>query len=164
MKPYFLEYACPTGTAATYSTPAPSQRNPDFKPTIHRWLGMQLKGWYGTLWYMYGMVYVWHGMVWRGCDGAPTDLKVVVVALPSCNLPPLRTHSPHRSLGPLLPSFKQSFSISSFDFCVYDLNQQLVKRKTCPDIFFWQSDFTLTNTVAESKIKRPIASNTFFST
>ena len=112
---------------------------------------------------------VWHGMVWsgyqtlgwRGCDGAPTDLKVVV-ALPSCNLPPLRTHSPHRSLGPLLPSFKQSFSISSFDFCVYDLNQQLVKRKTCPDIFFWQSDFTLTNRVAESKIKRPIASNTFF--
>ena len=74
MKPYFLEYACPTGTAATYSTPAPSQRNPDFKPTIHRWLGMQLKGWYGTLWYMYGMVcqsmvgygMVWYGMVWYG--------------------------------------------------------------------------------------------------
>ena len=66
MKSYFLEYACPTGTAATYSTPAPSQRNPDFKPTIHRWLGMQLKR---LVWYT--MVYVWHGicMAWYGLAG-----------------------------------------------------------------------------------------------
>ena len=59
MKPYFLEYACPTGTAATYSTPAPSLKSLDFKATIHRWSEKV------------GMVYVWHGMaeyalVWYG--------------------------------------------------------------------------------------------------